>query len=576
MPARNTTRIWELLTATIPSARSVAGWKGVGISSMAIATLLATTAAKAGQLNQWRYDETTQQVELTISEETTPRHFLMAQPARIVVDLPNTQVGDVPVEQMLSGAVRSVRVSQFQPDMARVVIELSPDAVLASGQVEIQQTADAQWVIRPLLAGTPSASVAIALRSEPVPPTTTVQSASVPATQAESAPMPTAATEASVDAETDTLPPLEPGAIELSVVPPALAENEPVAELEEQEDDTADLTNLDVPSIRDAIAEMGADDTQTIVPFESDDGAIALDPQSDTLSIEITDATITQPDYHFDPTAPVLDATVPTRPAQPVLDATHPSVVFPAATSPQAALAQLNTLADQEASALPVVQNAPQAAISVSRPEESSEISAEPPVEPVETDAIALSTSTTAPDFHNRPQTPSTASIAFGQPITDNSAQASQTHDGQISSSTGMTVSLRYPGEEPLALRPGIRQDVLLLQQPLRDGQGKVIAEAGSPVIGRFETSDRGSKFVIQAIATQTENIRVTGESQPIHINHDDETVSEASENSSAFNPASLFGGVASSTVAQIQPAYVVIQPGQIITVQLTDDLALR
>lgn len=552
----------------------MAGWKGVGVSCMAIATLLATTVAEAGQLNQWRYDETTQQVELTISDETTPRHFLMAQPARIVVDLPNTQVGDVPVEQMLSGAVRSVRVSQFQPDMARVVIELSPDAVLASGQVEVQQTADGHWVIRPLLAGSPSESVAIAPRSEPVPPPPTVQATS-PTTQVEAAPMPTAATEASVDAETNTLPPLEPGAIELSVMPPTLAENDAATELEAQEDDTADLTNLDVPSIRDAIAEMGADETQTIVPFESEDGAIALDPQSDTLNVEITDARITQPEYRYDPTAPVLDATVPTRPAQPVLDATHPSVVFPAATSPQAALAQLNTLANQDAVNLPVVQNAPQVAISVSRPEESSEIEVERPAPP---EAIAPPVAPPAP---STTEATSTASIAFGQPITDNSAHTSQTHtsqtnDRQSSSSASMTVSLRYPGTEPLALLPGVRQDVLLLQQPLRDGQGNVIAEAGSPVIGRFETSDSSSKFVIQAIATQTENIRVTGESQPIHLHDGDETVSETSENSSAFNPASLFGGVAASTVAQVRSAYVVIQPDQIITVRLTDNLALR
>ncbi len=87
-----------------------------------------------------------------------PRYFLMAQPARIVLDLPDTQVGDVKMQESYGGAVRQVRVSQFQPGMTRIVMELSPDVTLAPAQAKLEkvkgQPGGDRWVLRPLIAMT--------------------------------------------------------------------------------------------------------------------------------------------------------------------------------------------------------------------------------------------------------------------------------------------------------------------------------------------------------------------------------------------------------------------------------------
>lgn len=105
-----------------------------------------TTVVKAGSLPvpaavlaEWRFDPDVNQLEVTLQNQATPQYFVLAQPPRIVLDLPNTQVGKVATQQSYSGAVRKVRVSQFQPDITRIVLELSPGVVLALGQMQLQR-----------------------------------------------------------------------------------------------------------------------------------------------------------------------------------------------------------------------------------------------------------------------------------------------------------------------------------------------------------------------------------------------------------------------------------------------------
>ncbi len=127
----------------------------LGLGAGAIATVAVVTPAQAAALTQWRFDPVSQQLEVTIPPGTTPRYFLLAQPTRIVMDLPNIDMGAVSEQETYQGAVRQIRVSQFQPGLTRIVLELSPDAVLAPGQVQLQQltatsNASARWALRPL------------------------------------------------------------------------------------------------------------------------------------------------------------------------------------------------------------------------------------------------------------------------------------------------------------------------------------------------------------------------------------------------------------------------------------------
>ncbi|XGV99464.1 MAG: AMIN domain-containing protein [Leptolyngbya sp. BL-A-14] len=144
-------RLRQLLTATIAAIGAIAGE----------ATVLAVQAAS---LTQWSFDPAANQLEITVKDGTTPRYFLMAQPARIVVDLPDTALGAVSAQQTYSGAVRQIRVSQFEPGLTRIVMEISPGVSLAPGQVKLQKVgsetaaSNSRWVLQPLITKSISAN----------------------------------------------------------------------------------------------------------------------------------------------------------------------------------------------------------------------------------------------------------------------------------------------------------------------------------------------------------------------------------------------------------------------------------
>lgn len=139
----------------------------VGLSILSTACVGACVSAAPGwtaPLQNWRFDPTTNQLEVLVSEGIKPRYFLMAQPARLVLDLPETEVGAVPISTAFNGAVQEVRVSQFQPGIARIVLVLSPDVVLANEQAQLQQVQDSdpisdRWILRPLIATATSGSM---------------------------------------------------------------------------------------------------------------------------------------------------------------------------------------------------------------------------------------------------------------------------------------------------------------------------------------------------------------------------------------------------------------------------------
>lgn len=79
----------------------------------------------------------------------------------------------------------------------------------------------------------------------------------------------------------------------------------------------------------------------------------------------------------------------------------------------------------------------------------------------------------------------------------------------------GTELRLRYSGTRFVELEEDFeRQEVLVLDEALRDEGGNIVVLAGTLVIGRFETNGRGSKFVTQAISIDGRNVRLEGESE--------------------------------------------------------------
>lgn len=123
----------------------------------AIALETFTTAATPGaKLNNWRFSPKTQQLEITLSAGTTPRYFYLAQPSRLVVDLPNTKLGKVTTQQNYSGAIKSIRISQLNANDTRIVLDLAAGAVFNPKKVQLQPVSrknSTRWVLRPVISG---------------------------------------------------------------------------------------------------------------------------------------------------------------------------------------------------------------------------------------------------------------------------------------------------------------------------------------------------------------------------------------------------------------------------------------
>ncbi|MFN6541007.1 MAG: AMIN domain-containing protein [Nostoc sp. EkiNYC01] len=116
-------------------------------------SIAATPLAK---LDNWRFSPKTQQLEITLSTATNPHYFYLAQPPRLVVDLPNTKLGNITTQQNYSGAIKSIRVSQLNENATRIVLDLAPGTVLNPKQVQLQPVSrknPTRWVLRPVISG---------------------------------------------------------------------------------------------------------------------------------------------------------------------------------------------------------------------------------------------------------------------------------------------------------------------------------------------------------------------------------------------------------------------------------------
>ena len=184
---------------------------------------------------------------------------------------------------------------------------------------------------------------------------------------------------------------------------------------------------------------------------------------------------------------------------------------------------------------------------------------------------------------------PQQRTLTFGEPLPRGRSNAAlQAEAGaNVLLPAGTEISLLYPGTEALRLaraKPR-REEVLLLQGGIFDSRGNTIVPANTPVIGRFETTNLGSRFVVEAISLNGRNIPLSARSQPLAGRRQQPSDRSLLRNTgigglavfllSGFSGIGLLAGAtagaATTYVAAPQPA--TIQPGQILQVQLTEDL---
>ncbi len=323
--------------------------------------------------------------------------------------------------------------------------------------------------------------------------------------------------------------------------------------------------------------------------------APAIDTETSGVPIAVTPPELPAPGQP----AAEAEAIAAAPTTAPPVEASNPAQVI-AADPP--ALPELPTetavVADQPAGAIAVQPNA---------------ISQEPP--PVATLPVELAS--TDPNLLTVPTAPTTTSqgnvvppsspvmlaaagetILFGSPLPGNGDQAalpsainSTPSDRPLSPDTlvaaGTVLELRYVGAQPLDLNTSSSQNqVLLLAHDIRDPiTNGIVAPAGSQLIGQFEPTPQGQRWVSKMLIAPT--------GQQVDFASTTEYMVGNTEVSSprlaagaglgalalllltGFSGIGLIGGalVGATTVVGTSPQYVVIEPNQVIQVQVMQDI---
>lgn len=113
-----------------------------------LSALVITRPAEATTLQYWWFDAQANQLIFTTDTGVEPRAQMLFNPNRIVVDLPNTRLGSSGRNQVVGGAVREVRVGQFDQQTTRLVIELNADYTLDPQAVRVQGVRNNQWIVQ--------------------------------------------------------------------------------------------------------------------------------------------------------------------------------------------------------------------------------------------------------------------------------------------------------------------------------------------------------------------------------------------------------------------------------------------
>jgi beta-lactamase class A len=113
-----------------------------------LSVLLCASAAEAAKLESWRFDARQNQLNFITDETVQPTAQLLSNPARVVIDLPDIQLGRPKVNQAIGGAIQAIRVAQFDQQTTRLVVELAAGYTLDPAQIKIQAEAPNRWMVQ--------------------------------------------------------------------------------------------------------------------------------------------------------------------------------------------------------------------------------------------------------------------------------------------------------------------------------------------------------------------------------------------------------------------------------------------
>lgn len=113
-----------------------------------LSVFVLSSTAEAAKLRSWRFDTNQNRLHFNTDGGVQPKAKLIFNPTRLVIDLPGITLQRSTVKQEYGGAIRSVRVGQFDKNTTRIAIELSPGYQLDPNQVKVRGESPSQWTVQ--------------------------------------------------------------------------------------------------------------------------------------------------------------------------------------------------------------------------------------------------------------------------------------------------------------------------------------------------------------------------------------------------------------------------------------------
>jgi N-acetylmuramoyl-L-alanine amidase len=104
--------------------------------------------ATAAEIVSWQYNATENRIDFSTNSAVKPEAQMLANPSRLIVDLPETRLNQPTSSQLLNNGIKSLRVGQVDPDRTRMVLELDPGYSIDPQQVLIQASTSKQWSVQ--------------------------------------------------------------------------------------------------------------------------------------------------------------------------------------------------------------------------------------------------------------------------------------------------------------------------------------------------------------------------------------------------------------------------------------------
>ncbi|MBE9139634.1 AMIN domain-containing protein [Nodosilinea sp. LEGE 07088] len=648
------------------------GWAGAGL--MASTMLVLCPVAQAETLAAWQFDPATQQLTLTLPSGVTPAYTVETSPARIVLTIPQTQLGSVATQQSYSGAVTQISLTQVSADTV-IVLDLAADAVLAPEGASLvaitpgnEAGASTRWVLTALAAPTSTSALTATPQMVVDLPIIPGNDPRLGFPAAGTGRLSTSAANLMLPSDIDNLAnlpetlPVDPfnlGQPGEQVSVPSLAEldavvgpvatapqpSSPLAESPEdsaaQPEDIATLPPVSPPAGTTAVLTL---EPPPLSPNATTAPPVATAPSADVETPEPADVApidsetsgvpiaVMPPEPQVTelaaPAAPEIETAAPAAPEieTPAIEAPTVAVEPPVAAAPLASDGSAAIAAEPPPSPTPQVSQ-PDAVIATDPPElpnldtesttaSSTDASAAINQEPPPATTLPVELAGTDPNLLAVPNAPTTTSqgnvippetpvvlasagepILFGSPL-PNSSQAAfpdavnpPPADRPLAPDTlvaaGTVLELRYVGDEPLNLNTNSSQNqVLLLAQDIRDPiTNGIVAPAGSQLIGQFESTPNGQQWVSKMLiaptgqqvsfSTTSDYLVGTPDVSPPRLAAGAGLGALALMVLTGFTGIGLVGGalIGATTAVGTSPQYIVIEPNQVLQVQVMEDI---